>query len=63
MKIVWGVTLCHQSLFKVKSLINFQIFYPHKIEITKTTLMKICSETKIRVLNVNLGSEISYGMR
>ena len=33
MKIVRGVTLRPpQSLFTVKSLINFQICYPHKIE-------------------------------
>ena len=36
MKIVRGVTLHPQSSFKVKSLITFQICYPHKIEIAST---------------------------
>ena len=60
MKIVRGVTLHPQSLFTVKSLINFQICYPYKIKFAKTKIMKICFETKIRVLNLNMGSEISY---
>ena len=59
MKIVWGVTLHPQSLFTVKSLINFQICYPHRIKIANRKIMKICSQTKIRVLNVNKGLEIS----
>ena len=55
-----GVTLHPQSLFMVKYLINSQICYPHKIRIAITKVMKICKCTRIRVLNVNLGSEISY---
>ena len=47
-----------QLLFKVKSLIEFQICYPQKIK--NTMIMKICNENKILMLNVNLGSEISY---
>ena len=58
MKIVWGVTLHPQSLLTVKSLINFQIFYPCKIKIANTETMKICYKTKIWVQNVNLKSEI-----
>ena len=60
MKIVRGVTLHPHSLSTVKSLINFQICYPHKIKIADTKIIKICNQTKIKVLNVNLGSEISY---
>ena len=57
MKIDRGVTLYPQSLFTVKSLINFQICYPHRVKIANTTILKICSgETKIRVQNANLGS-------
>ena len=48
------------SLFTVKSLINFQICYHQTIKITNIKIMKICRKTKIRVLNVNLESEISY---
>ena len=60
-KIVRGVTLHPQSLFTVKSLLKkFQIFYPQKIKIANTKIMKICNKTKIRVLDMNLGSEISY---
>ena len=57
-KVVRGLNLHPWSLFTVESLINFQVFYAHKIEIAKIT--KICSLTKIWVLNVNLGSEMSF---
>ena len=60
MKITQGVTLHPQSLFMVKSFINIQIHYPHRIKISNTKIMKISSETKIWVLNVNLGPEIPY---
>ena len=59
MKIVQGVTLHPQSLFTVKSVINFQICYLRKIEMAITEMVKNCNSTKIGVLNVNLGSEIS----
>ena len=42
-KIVRGETLHPQSLFTVKSFINFQIFYPHRIEFVSTKIMKICN--------------------
>ena len=42
-KIVWGVTLHPQSLFTVKSFINFQTFCPHKIKTANTKIMKICN--------------------
>ena len=42
------------SLSTVKSLINSPICYAHKIEIVNAKI------TKIWVMNVNLGSEISY---
>ena len=57
-KIARGVTLHPHSLLTVKSLINFQICYPHKITFANGEIMKICSETIIEVLNVNMGSEI-----
>ena len=60
MKIVWGVTLHPQSLFTVKSFINFQLCYPYKIKFANTKIMKICMLTKIRVMNLNMGPEISY---
>ena len=60
MKIARGVTLHPQSLFTVKLLIIFQTFYPHKIKIANDKIMKICIPATIKVLNVNLGSEISY---
>ena len=60
MKVTVGLTLHPLSLFTVKSPINFLICYPHKIKIAKTMIMKSCILTKIWVLNVNLGSEISY---
>ena len=60
MKIVGGGTLHLKSLFTVKSLLNFQMYHPHEIKIAKSKITKICSETKIWVLKVNLGSEISY---
>ena len=62
MKIVRGVTLDPQSLFTVKALINFQISYPHIIKLVNTKVMKISYKTKIRtvLLNVKMGSEISY---
>ena len=59
MKIVWGVTLHPQSLFTVKSFINFQLCYPYKIKFANTKIMKICMLTQIRVLNLNMGPEIS----
>ena len=60
MKIFGGVTLHPQSLFTVKSLINFQICFPRKIKFANTKIMKICKKTKIRVLNVSIGSEMAY---
>ena len=39
---------------------KFQICYPLRIKIANRKIMKICSRTKIRVLSVNLESEISY---
>ena len=36
MKYARGVTLHPQSLFTVESIISFQIFHPHKIEIANT---------------------------
>ena len=39
---------------------NSQIYYLHKIEIANSRNMKICTETKLGVLNPNLWSEISY---
>ena len=39
---------------------NFQSCYLHKIRIANTKIMKISMETKLKVLNVNLSSEISY---
>ena len=63
MKIVRGVTLHPQSLFAVKSLINFRSNYPHKIKIGNTKITKVCSQTKIWVLSVNLGSDIAYDAR
>ena len=60
-KIVSGVTLHHQSLFTVKSLINVQISYPHKIKFSNTEIIRSWYKTKIRVLmNVNMEPEISY---
>ena len=59
MESVRGVTLHPWSLFTVKSTKDFQIFYPHKIEIAYTK-MKLCNQIKIRVLNASMGSEISY---
>ena len=59
-KIAQGVTLHPLSLFMVKSLINCEMLYPHKTEITNTKVTKICSWSKIWVLNVNLGSNILY---
>ena len=41
-KIVRGETLHPQSFFTVKSLINFQICYPHEIKMANTKIMKIC---------------------
>ena len=63
MKIVGGggVTLHPQSSFTVKFLIHFQIRCPHKVKITNTKFIKICNQTKIEVMNANLGLEISYG--
>ena len=55
MKIIRGVTL-----FKVKTLIDFQIYYPCENKIANTKITKIYSLTKIRVSNVNIGSEISH---
>ena len=59
-QIVRGVTLHPQLFFTVKSLINFQICYANEIKTANHKIMKICNKTRIRVLNVNLGSEISY---
>ena len=56
----YNFTPSPQSLFTVKSRTDFQICYPHRIKIGNTKVIKICSSTKIRALNVNLGSEISY---
>ena len=39
---------------------KFSNLYPREIKIGNTKLMKMCNWTKIRVLNLNLGSEISY---
>ena len=39
---------------------KFLICYPHKIKIATTKIMKLCNKTEIRVLNVDLGSDISY---
>ena len=58
-----GVILHPQSLFTVKPLKIFQICYPHKIKIANTKIMKICNQTKIRVLKVNLRSESPYKAR
>ena len=61
-KLVRGVSIHHQSLFSlfpVKSLISFQICYPLKIKFANTKIVEIFSQTKVRVLNINLGSEIS----
>ena len=49
-----------QSLSTIKSLVNFQISYFHEIKIASIEIMKICRKTKIRVLNMILGSEISH---
>ena len=38
-----GVTLHPESLFMVKSLLNSQICYAHKIIFANTKIMKICS--------------------
>ena len=54
---VWDLTV---KIVTVKSHINFQICYSHKIRFANTKIMKICNKTRIRVLNVNMGSEISY---
>ena len=41
-------------------LVNFQIYYAHEIKIDNTKIMNICRKAKkIRVLNLNLASEIS----
>ena len=39
---------------------KFQICYHHRIEFANIKIVKICSQTKIRILNMNMGSEISY---
>ena len=49
-----------QSIFTVKYLIRFQRCYRHRTKIANTKIVKICSEAKMLVLNVNLRSEISY---
>ena len=54
------VTLHRWSFFSVKSLVNFQICLPHIFEIANTEITNIRNWTKSWVLNVNLGSEISY---
>ena len=38
----------------VKSLINYQLCFRHKIKIANTKITKLCSETKMLALNVNL---------
>ena len=57
MKIDRGVTLHPHLLFTVKSLINFQICYLRKTKIANTKIMKICSQTKVRLLNANIESQ------
>ena len=49
-----SVTIQDQILY------NFPNFYHHKTKTVNAKIMKICNQAKIKVLNVNLGSEISY---
>ena len=58
-----GCNFTPQSLFTVKSLINFQICCPHKIKFANTNIMKICNQIKVSVLNVNMGSDFSQDAR
>ena len=60
MKITQGLTLHLQQLFTVKSLINLRICYPHRIKIANAKILKICSKTTMRVLNLKLESEMLY---
>ena len=57
-----GVLLRHSifQIFMVKFLINSQIYYHHKIEISNSKNMEICHWTKLFVLDPNLWSDISY---
>ena len=60
MKIVLGETLHPESFFTVKSLIDFQTLNLHKVNTMAGSNMKICGQTKVWVLNLNLASKISY---
>ena len=51
MKVIWDVTLHSQSLFTVKSLINFQICFGHRIKIADTKIGKFA-----------VGVKFGYGM-
>ena len=52
-----------RTIFTVKSYINSQIDYRHKIEIADSRNMRICRKTKPGVLNPTLWSEISHEER
>ena len=62
MKIIRGVALQPRSLFTVKSLIDFQICHAHEIKIVKTEITKIGNQTKVWMLNVNLGQILQMTM-
>ena len=47
-------------MLTVRSLVDFQTLYHHKINTTTASNMKTYRETKVLVLNPNLASKISY---
>ncbi len=55
-----GVKFHPQRFFTVKSFIEFQTFKTYKISILRARSIKLCLNTKNKVLNSNLKSKFLY---
>ena len=56
----WGCNFASSVIIHGQMPYNFLLCHPRKIKIPSNKIVNICNQTKIRVLNVNIVSEISY---